>query len=357
MNSAVCPDSLPTLDELTSAVLVLDAAYRITFANAAAEHLLNRSRRQLAGMLLTDLLGPAARLDQALTAAAQSGWFFTVRDTPLNHPDTGQWHADLTISPRPNPPGGYLVELRPTDRQRATTDAEQRQRLHHAVHEMGRAIAHEVKNPLGGIRGAAQLLTLELAGSPLAEYAEVIVHEVDRLHALITRLTANHQQPRLQPTDLHQPLTQACRLVEAEFPAVTIRRDFDVSLPPLLLDCERIVQALLNLLRNAAQAMDGSGTIVLTTRVARQMTLGKKRWPLAARIEVRDHGPGIPEALREHLFYPLVSGRPGGSGLGLAITREIISEHGGTIDFTTGPDGTTFTLILPLPQPRQEKRR
>ncbi|MEJ5270271.1 MAG: nitrogen regulation protein NR(II) [Hydrogenophilus sp.] len=358
MNSTASADRmLPTLDELATAVLVLDAHARITFVNAAAEHLLNRSRNQLAGQPVTAMLGTAPGLTQALDAAARSGWFYTTTDTLLSHPDGDPWHADLTVSPRPNPPGGFLVELKAVDRQRLTTEAEQRQRLQHAVQEMARAIAHEIKNPLGGIKGAAQLLALELANTPHAEYAEVIVREADRLHTLLTRLTTTHQHPHLHPTDLHQPLEQARRLIAAEYPELTITRDYDVSIPPPLLDSERFVQLFLNLLKNAAQATDGRGTITLKTRVARQVTLGKKRWRLAARIDIADNGPGIPETLRDHLFYPLVSNRPGGSGLGLAIAHEIATEHGGAIHFTSNARGTTFTVLLPIPDPQWERDR
>jgi two-component system nitrogen regulation sensor histidine kinase GlnL len=344
------------LDELTTAVLLLDRAQRIGFANAAAEQLLNRSRKQLAGQPVTAVLGNAPALTQALDAAARSGWFYTT-EALLTPPDGDPWRADLTVSPRHNPPG-FLVELKAVDRQRATTEAEQRQRLHHAIQEMARTIAHEIKNPLGGIKGAAQLLTLELAGTPHAEYAEVIAREVDRLHTLLTRLTANHQQPHLHPADLHQPLEQARRLIAAEYPNLILARDYDVSIPPLLLDPARIVQLLLNLLKNAAQAMNGHGTVTLKTRIARQVTLGKKRWRLAARIDISDTGPGIPDALKEHLFYPLVSNRPGGSGLGLAIAQEIAHEHGGAITFTTAPTGTTFTVLLPIPDvPSAEETR
>lgn len=357
MNSSAYANPLPTLDELATALLVLDCAARVTYANAAAEHLLNRSRTQLAGKAITALLGESPGLTQALAAAARSGWFYTASETPLTHPDGDPWRADLTVSPRPNPPGGYLVELKAVDRHRAATETEQRQRLQHAVQEMARTIAHEIKNPLGGIKGAAQLLALELAGTPHAETAAVIVREADRLHALLTRLTAAHQHPHLAPNDLHLPLEQARCLIAAEYPQLTLKRDYDVSLPPLLIDPERLVQLFLNLLKNAAQAMEGRGTITLKTRVARQITLGKKRWPLAVRVDITDTGPGIPAELRDHLFYPLVSNRPGGSGLGLTIALEIATEHGGALEFTTSPRGTTFTLLLPIPEPPRNSTR
>ncbi len=339
----------PHVDELATAVVVIDDSARIHYVNAAAEHLLNTPKKQLLGHSLWEALGPSSSLQDALDTVRRSGWFFQRSDVPLVRRSGETWRADVTICPRFEQPGFYLLELRASDQRHATAESEYRHRMQQATQALARAIAHEIKNPLGGIRGAAQLLAMELEGSPLAEYASVIVREADRLNGLLARLI-RHQRPHPVPCELHEPIEQARQVVAAEFPGVTFARDYDLSLPPLLLDRERIVQVFLNLIRNAAQALDGGGTITLRTRVQRHAVLGKKRWRLAARAEVIDHGPGIPPALREHLFFPLVSGRADGTGLGLAIAQEIVFEHQGNIEFTSEPGHTVFAVLLPIPE-------
>ncbi|MCX7946538.1 MAG: nitrogen regulation protein NR(II) [Hydrogenophilus sp.] len=342
MSSTVSPP-LPTLDDLATALLLLDPQRRILFVNAAAEHLFDLSRSKLLGASIDQYL-PA--LSPTLDAVARDRWHYTTSDLPLTRPDGSQWRLETTVTPWRD---GYLLELRAIDRARATHELEARERLHHALQTMSRTIAHEIKNPLGGIRGAAQLLALELDGTPLADHADLIVREADRLHALLTRLTDRVAQPRLTPGNLHEPLERARNLILAEHPDLTIERDYDVSIPPLLIDRERLVQLFLNLLKNAAEALRGRGTVRLMTRIERHLTLGKKRWPLAAHIAIIDNGPGIPPELQPHLFYPLVSGRPGGSGLGLAVAREIALEHQGILTFTTRPGETIFHCYLPIP--------
>ena len=213
---------------------------------------------------------------------------------------------------------------------------------------MIRNLAHEIKNPLGGIRGAAQLLDHELERPGLHEYTQVIMQEADRLQSLMDRLLTPHRLPQPAPLNIHEVLERVRSLILAEYPhGITIRRDYDTSVPLLQGDKEQMIQIVLNIARNAAQAMKGNGQLKLRTRIARQVTLARKRHRHALEVQINDTGPGIPENMREKIFYPLVSGREGGTGLGLTLAQSFVTQHGGTITFDSQPGNTTFTLLLP----------
>ncbi|HET8609100.1 MAG TPA: nitrogen regulation protein NR(II), partial [Burkholderiales bacterium] len=203
-------------------------------------------------------------------------------------------------------------------------------------------------NPLGGIRGAAQLLERELDAPALREYTQVIIHEADRLQSLMDRLLMPHRLPQPAPLNIHEALERVRSLIQAEYPGISVERDYDASLPPLTGDREQIIQALLNIARNAAQALAGSGEIRLRTRIARQVTLARRRYRLAIRADIIDDGPGIAPALRDRIFFPLVSGREGGNGLGLMLAQNFVARHGGTISFQSAPGNTCFTVLLPI---------
>jgi two-component system nitrogen regulation sensor histidine kinase GlnL len=221
-----------------------------------------------------------------------------------------------------------------------------------ANRELIRNLAHEIKNPLGGIRGSAQLLERELAplenAPALREYTEVIIKEADRLQDLMQRLLSSHRAMQPGQVNVHELLERVRRLIHAEYPGVRVRRDYDTSLPDLTGDREQLIQAILNIARNAAQAMEGKGEITFRTRAVRQVTLAKKRYRLALELQVIDNGPGIPEAIRDKIFYPLVSGREGGSGLGLTLAQSFIQQHQGSIDVRSRPGHTVFLIHLPL---------
>jgi two-component system nitrogen regulation sensor histidine kinase GlnL len=212
-----------------------------------------------------------------------------------------------------------------------------------------RNLAHEIKNPLGGIRGAAQLLEQELEKPSLREYTQVVIQEADRLRSLMEKLLVPQNAPHFSALNIHEVLERVRSLVLAEMPKeLVIQRDFDTSLPPLLGDKEQMIQVVLNIVRNAAQAMKGHGTIVMRTRIARQVTLIKKRHRLAIMLQIIDDGPGVPTHLCDKIFYPLVSGRPDGHGLGLTLAQDFVSQHQGTIEFDSEPGRTCFTVMLPL---------
>jgi two-component system nitrogen regulation sensor histidine kinase GlnL len=242
-----------------------------------------------------------------------------------------------------------VLEFHPVEQQMKIAREERMLLQQQANQELIRNLAHEIKNPLGGIRGAAQLLEYELPRPGLKEYTQVIIKESDRLQSLMDRLLTPSRLPHFAPVNIHEVLERVRRLTLAEYPqGIVIRRDYDLSLPELMGDHEQLIQAILNIVRNAVQAMRGKGEILLCTRVARQVTLARRLHRLAIRLQIVDNGPGIADAIREKIFYPLVSGREGGSGLGLTLAQTFVNQHQGTIECDSRPGHTCFTLLLPL---------
>ena len=246
---------------------------------------------------------------------------------------------------------GLLLEFRHIEQQMKIAREERLLDQSQANRELIRNLAHEIKNPLGGIRGAAQVLERELDRPDLHEYTQVIMKEADRLQLLMDRLLTPHRLPQPAPLNIHEVLERVRSVILAEYPqGITVVRDYDTSLPHLTGDREQLIQAVLNVVRNASQAMHGKGCITLKTRIARQATLARRRYKQAIQVQISDNGPGIPDDIRDKVFYPLVSGREGGSGLGLTLVQNFVTQHHGTVTFETQPGGTTFTLLLPIQQ-------
>jgi two-component system nitrogen regulation sensor histidine kinase GlnL len=342
------------LDLLASAVLMLDDGQLIRYVNPAGENLLAVSGHSVVGKTLADVCTCSSVLKAALDNGLHNNWGYTGQNIELQRSDGETLHLNCTVTPlRPELAGGMrlLLELQPIEHHLAATREERLIEQQQASRELIRNLAHEIKNPLGGIRGAAQLLEHELANPSLKEYTQVIIKEADRLQDLMQRLLTPHRAMLPTTVNIHEILERVRSLLTAEFPgSLTIARDYDTSLPELIGDREQLIQAVLNVARNAAQAMGGEGEIVLRTRSLRQVTLAKKRYRLAMEIKVIDNGPGIPESIRERMFYPLVSGREGGSGLGLTIAQNFVQHHHGTIDCSSAPGNTVFTLRLPVEQ-------
>jgi two-component system nitrogen regulation sensor histidine kinase GlnL len=261
------------------------------------------------------------------------------------------------VSAIDTPEAALLLEFRHIDRELKIAREERLQEQQQANRDLIRSLAHEIKNPLGGIRGAAQLLERELDRPQLVEYTQVIIGEADRLRALVNRLLAPHRAPSYGRINIHEVLVRVKGVVQAEFPAIPIACDFDTSLPELDADHEQLTQAALNVVRNAAQALAGhpvaAPEIRLVTRVARGVMLGRRRHRLALAVAIEDNGPGVAEHLRERIFFPLVSGREGGSGLGLTIAQTFVTQHGGTIECQTAAGRTVFTILLPMGSSRE----
>jgi two-component system nitrogen regulation sensor histidine kinase GlnL len=343
------------LDYLASAVLLLDAERRICYANSAAENLLKAAGRALLGQALENVMHYSATLQQALDNAIGNNWSYTGQNVEirLGKPDSEALHLNCTVTPMQSdevPDVRMLIELQPIDQQLKASREERLIEQQQASRELIRNLAHEIKNPLGGIRGAAQLLEHELGNPALREYTQVIIKEADRLQDLMQRLLSPHRvamQPHLM--SVHEVLERVRSLLSMEFPeTLAIVRDYDTSLPDLTADREQLIQVFLNVARNAAQAMDGKGEIVFRTRSARQVTLVKRRFRLAIDVSIIDNGPGIPDDFKERMFYPLVSGRPDGTGLGLTLAQSFVQQHQGSIECESRPGYTCFLIRLPI---------
>ena len=344
------------LDWLSTLVAVLDGTGgTVRFANAALENALGLSRRTLGGADFSQLFAEPALLQSALAGAR--GAEFTAMRFEASLRRLGQEpmpvHVQVSVL---EASGEILAELWPLQQQ-VRQDREERLREQaHDHKELVRNLAHEIKNPLGGIRGAAQLLQMELASPELAEYTQVIVHEADRLQSLVDRLLAPHRQAqRVGDVNIHEVCERVRSLVLLEYPqGLRVQRDYDTSIPEFRGDREQLIQALLNIVQNAAQALSGriaagDAEIVLRTRVARQVTLGRQRYRLALELHVIDNGPGVPAAIADRIFYPLVSGRDGGSGLGLTLAQTFVQQHHGLIECDSQPGRTDFRILIPLP--------
>lgn len=346
------PADFAGLDLLAAAVVLVDAKLHIRYVNPAAENLFAVSHRLLAGQHLRLLVGEPVGLSSALGNALKNNWGYTGQNVAIKRGEEETLHLDCTVTPIDVGGARLLIEFRPIDQQLKAAREERLAEQQQANRELIRNLAHEIKNPLGGIRGSAQLLEHELEDLPnaqqLAEYTQVIINESDRLQDLMQRLLSSHRVMQPAQVNIHEILERVRRLIHAEYAGVRVHRDYDTSLPMLTADREQLIQAILNIARNAAQAMHGEGEIILRTRAARQVTLAKKRHRLALMLQVIDNGPGIPEAIRDKIFYPLVSGREGGSGLGLTLVQSFIHQHQGSIEVESRPGYTSFNILLPL---------
>jgi two-component system nitrogen regulation sensor histidine kinase GlnL len=271
----------------------------------------------------------------------------------LHHAESLPVHVVIAPADRPEE---VIVELLPVE-QKSRQEREERLLEQAQLNkELIRNLAHEIKNPLGGIRGAAQLLEMELGSKDLTEYTQVIIHEADRLQTLVDRLLAPHRRPHVvSDVNIHEVCERVRSLILAEFPkGLKVVRDYDISIPEFRGDREQLIQAVLNIAHNAAQALaervaQGDAQITLRTRIRRQVTFGKQRYRLALELHVMDNGPGIPDSIKDRIFYPLVSGREGGSGLGLTLAQTFVQQHHGLIECDSQPGCTDFKILIPLP--------
>lgn len=340
-------------DLLSTAVLLLDERGRIDFANAAAEELFSASRRILAGQDVATLLSDDHTLSARLREAS-TGRFGVLRQPLSVKRNDTTVPVNVAIVPLQGEPWAAVVEVRVIEQHILVERHQQLGKELAAQRETLRNLAHEVKNPLGGIRGAAQLLDAELGDRDLREYTQVIIAEADRLAHLVDRLIAPQgAELRRQWLNIHEVCERVRMLVGAEFTAIAIERDYDASIPEFRGDFSRLLQAMLNIARNAAQALTEQPgqeppTLTLRTRVARQALLADHQAALALVVSVTDNGPGVPAGLADKIFHPLVTGRANGTGLGLSLAQEFVQQHGGILECDSKPGHTEFRLTLPL---------
>jgi two-component system nitrogen regulation sensor histidine kinase GlnL len=350
--------ALSGLDLLATAVVFVDERELVQYMNPAAENLFGLSSRNAESVALDTLFKGSHSLSSAIGYARDNNCTYSEHELTLGTSGHSALHLSCTVTPveldARGTNYGFLIEFRHIEQQLRIDREERMLDQSQANRELIRNLAHEIKNPLGGIRGAAQLLDRELERPGLHEYTQVIIKESDRLQLLMDRLLTPHRMPQRGPVNVHEVLERVRSILAAEFPSVRIRRDYDTSLPTMEGDREQLIQAMLNIARNAAQAIsghpsrEGQPEIRLRTRVARQVTLARKRFRHAIEVLIIDNGPGIPEAIRPRIFYPLVSGREGGSGLGLTLAQNFISQHHGSVNFESVPGRTIFSILLPI---------
>ena len=339
---------LPTLEHLATAVILLDGQSHIAYINPAAETLFALSSKSLIGHPVQYVFTHTEQLDAAMQHAHTNNASYIEHDLTLGIPPHGKLHLRCIATPLLLN-NQLLLEFHTIDRPLKLAREEQMLDQTQANRLLLRNLAHEIKNPLGGIRGAAQLLEYELEKPGLREYTQVIIQETDRLVSLMEKLLTPQHKPNFSSLNIHEVLERVRSVVLAEYPInISIQRDYDISLPELMGDKEQLIQTILNLVRNATQSMQGQGNIVLCTRISRQVTLMKKRHRLAVAVQIIDNGPGVPAHLHDKIFYPLVSGRDNGHGLGLTLAQDFVSQHAGSIEFDSEPGRTCFTVMLPL---------
>lgn len=346
-------DHAELLDALTTGVVLLDGALAVTHANVAAQDLLAMSLTKAHGKPFVEFFADANGLPAMLHRARERGESIAEREVSLRTVDAPREARvfDVTVTPLDtrDTESGLLLELTDaTQRTRLSRDSELRARLD-GTRLMTRQLAHEIKNPIGGLRGAAQLLERMLPDAAQREYTKIIIAEADRLTALVDHMTGPVHASQKRLLNVHEVCEHVHRLLSAEAPrGVVIERDYDPSVPEGFFDRNQLVQALLNLTRNALQAVGDKGRITLRTRAVTNVHIGTRRERLAVRIDVVDDGPGVPEEIRRSLFLPLVTGRPNGTGLGLAVSQEMAHRNGGAIEYQSEPGHTVFSLTLPL---------
>ncbi|WP_300424291.1 nitrogen regulation protein NR(II) [uncultured Thalassolituus sp.] len=346
------------LDHLNTGVLLLDADLLVIYMNPAAEALLEMSGSRGLGTPFPELAHESDESTASLQESLITGHSFTKREATIHLHNMQAITLDYSVSPISHPETRLpclLIELQGRDRLMRISREEQLIAKQETTRSLVRGLAHEIKNPLGGIRGAAQLLERELPENDMREYTNIIIEEADRLRDLVDRLLGPRAIPKCEEVNIHEVLERVCQLIEVESAnQIRLTRDYDPSIPELEADKGQLIQALLNICRNAMQAMlENPGqserpALHIKTRTIRQFTIGHHRHRLVAQIDITDNGPGIPEGIREDLFYPMVSGRAEGTGLGLSISQSIINQSNGIIEFTSTAGCTTFSIYLPL---------
>ncbi|MDP4535053.1 nitrogen regulation protein NR(II) [Alkalimonas collagenimarina] len=336
-------------DLLSTAVLILDQQLQISSFNAACSAVLGISEKRLSGQYFPSLFQHCELGKEPLRHAIEQQKSIAISDVQTILHDGHPTLLDFYLTPFNHQQQDYLLlEIRQIDRQRKISQDNVQQHQHHAARELVRNLAHEIKNPLGGLRGAAQLLESSL-DEEQREYTQLIIAQADRLRKLVDRLLGPYRPPQQKFANLHQVIEQVYQLAMLDnASAVTMQRDYDPSIPVFRFDPELIEQALLNIVRNAQQALQQGGHILLQSRILYQHTLHGQRHKLVAAIKVIDDGPGIPAEIKDTLFYPMVSGKAGGTGLGLTIAQTLLHQHGGWIDCDSWPGHTEFTLYLPI---------
>lgn len=348
-----CPhDAIAVQEQQLTALISLDHKLRVTYMNPAAEVLFSVGARKATGIPILSIISLPPELVNRMTDVLSLERPYSEREVNIKRPgNSDPIVVDCNISHyQPlNGSAGLLLEIHSIDQQIRIARENAMLSQQEISRTLLRGLAHEIKNPLGGIRGAAQLLDRELDSEDLSEYTEIIIREADRLHELIDRMLGPHTRPIMEQVNIHEVLEYVHKLIKAEAPdTVTLHTDYDPSIPSFCADRDHLVQVFLNVTGNALQAVNGSGNITFKTRVARYVTIGSKLHKLVGLFDIIDDGPGVPDELQESIFYPMITGRPEGTGLGLSIAQSLINQQNGIIECRSTSQHTVFTIIIPL---------
>jgi len=340
------------LDALLTAIVVLDKKLSISYLNLAAENLLSLSGERLQGQAFSYFFDENDETPASLLKALEESESFTKRRAHWRMRSGQELYVDFSVTPDPEL-DQVFVEIQPLDRILKISREEEWASSHETASHIVRSMAHEIKNPLGGIRGAAQLLDRELVDTELSEYTRIIIGETDRLTNLTNRMLGPTEPVRHRMVNIHEVLEHVCSILKLEAPrSVRLVKDYDPSIPEMFADKEQLIQAIMNIVRNAMQALTENevddARIVVKTRVQRRYTVGRKTHPLVAQISIIDNGPGVPEEMIKSIFYPMITGRASGTGLGLAIAQNLIHRHQGFIECNSVPGRTEFLIYIPL---------
>jgi two-component system nitrogen regulation sensor histidine kinase GlnL len=341
------------LDNISTGIVALNGDLCVTALNASGQALLETSEVRCIGLHARKLVLHPKEWIQNLEKVLVSNSAHASRSIALILHSGQEIHVDLIITPVTGAVGevSLLVELMTVDRLLKISREESLVHAQETTRAVIRGLAHEIKNPLAGVRGAAQLLARELPNEELAEYTRVIIREADRLRDLVDRLLGPNQQLEPEHLNIHEILEHVRNLIAAEADnRATIRRDYDPSLPEFSADKAQLIQAVLNIMRNALQAAESPDQcrITLRSRSQRQFTVGTKRHRLVCRVDIIDNGPGVPEDMIHAIFAPMITGRADGTGLGLSIAQSVINRHGGLLECQSSPGDTRFTIYLPM---------
>ena len=339
------------LDSLNEAVLMFNADLKLMYANPAAEMLLGASARHVLGHSFVELVMPREPVFDQLQEAIHSNHPFSKHEQVITLFDGKELTVDFTVNILPSPFGSpeVLMEIVPIDRLLRISRDDALVAQQAATQELLRGLAHEIKNPLGGLRGAAQLLERELNSEEQKEYTRVIIDEADRLQKLVNRLLGPSGMPKSQDVNIHEVLEYVRKIVTRDkHTDIKIHRDYDPSIPDIKGDPDLLIQTVLNIVNNAYEAMGNSGNLTLRTRAIRKFTIGHQQYRISLKLSIIDDGPGIPEELKDKIFFPMVTGRADGTGLGLSIAQRLVHQHGGLLEVESTPGHTVFSIILPI---------
>jgi len=339
------------LDHLHSVVILLNSKFELSYINNAGEILLQSSKRTTLGRHIEDLMScEHEELNRSLSEVNNGQAPVTYNEARLTLFDGREITVDCTISPfiEPQKENQFIIEIIPKDQHLRINRDEQIRHKNQIARDIVRRLAHEIKNPLGGLRGAAQLLEAELTSNELKEYTQVIIKEADRLQKLVDKMLGSNQLPEIAHLNIHQVLSHVVQLIKAESAEIYFKLDYDPSIPEIKGDKNQLIQSVLNIVGNAVKANNGKGLITLKTRIQRHFLIADKIYRHVLQLDIIDGGEGIPKNIQDKLFFPMISGREGGMGLGLSIAQSLISRHHGLIECNSRPGKTVFSIFLPI---------